>query len=425
MDEDYDRAFCIWHRRSGKDKSLWNMMIKKTLQRVGSYFYVFPFQTQARKVIWEGMDNQGFRFIDHIPRGVIEKKLDKEMKLFLSNGSTIQVVGSDNPDSLRGTNAIGWVFSEYAWQNPIVWDAIASPILNANGGWAVFNTTPQGKNHCYDLFKYAEGSDRWFTQILTYKDTLDEAGSPIISEEDLEEERKRGMNEELIKQEYECSFNANNAGYYYMAYIDKAKTEGRIGQVPYDARYPVDTWWDIGVGDSTAIWFTQSAGKAFHVIDFYQANSYGLEHYANVIRDRGYVIQSVNFPWDVKKSEFGSGRTSFEMAEELFRGIEINVVPKLSIEDGIQAVRSVLPRCYFDEERCREGLNGLMNYRRKYDEKNQEFLNNPIHNFASHPSDGFRYFAVGVSDLPEEKKEHDPLARIKKLRKQRRNWMAA
>lgn len=415
MDGGFDRAFVVWHRRSGKDKAMWNLMVKKALERVGTYFYCFPTYAQGRKALWDAIDNDGFKLLDHIPKILLQGvPSSQEMKIKLVNGSIIQVVGTDDPDRIRGTNAVGWVFSEYAWHNPIVWTAIATPVLRANKGWAAFNTTPFGKNHAHDLFHAAQDSDRWFTQVLSIDDTQDEQGSPIILLDDLEEERRNGMSEELIQQEFYCDWNANSQGYYYLKYMNEAEQEGRITRVPFTPEIKVDTWWDIGVGDSTAIWFTQIVDKEIHVIDFYQSSSEGLEHYAKYLQSLPYVYGVHNFPHDMAVTEYGTGKSRLEVAEELLPGQNLNIIQKLGLEDGINAVRVVLPRCWFDKNKCEEGLQGLKNYRRLYDDKLREFKQKPVHDFASHPSDAFRYLAVGLT-MPRKSRSSLMARNIKKI----------
>jgi len=208
LDSGIKRAFIVWHRRSGKDKACFNLLIKKSFERVGTYFYFLPEYSQAKKVIWDNIDNDGFRTLDHIPREVIAKKNDSELKITLVNGSIIQLIGADTFDkSGVGTNPIGVVFSEFPITRPDIWGYVR-PILLANGGWAVFNGTPRGQNHAFTLLEMAKGSDDWFTQVLTVDDTH------IISHEQIEQERAEGMPQQLIDQEYYCKFIENATSFF-------------------------------------------------------------------------------------------------------------------------------------------------------------------------------------------------------------------
>lgn len=391
MDSGYKRAVVVWHRRAGKDKTLINLTIKKMLERVGSYYYFFPTYNQGRKILWEGMDRGGMAFLNHIPQSLIVKKNDSEMKIELKNGSILRVIGTDNIDSIVGSNPVGCVFSEYALQDPLAWDYIR-PILAENGGWAIFNFTPRGENHGYDIYNLALGSsDNWFCQMLTVDDT------GVISKEVLEQERQeiiaKDGNDALFSQEYYCNFKVPIAGAYYAKQIIDANNDGRICDLPVDRTKPVDTWWDIGVGDSTAIWFTQDIGNYVHVIDFYDFNNVGLEHYIKVLQDKKYIYGNHYAPHDIEVKEFGTGKTRLETARSL--GINFKVVRKLPIDDGINAVRNSFNLYKFDEKRCRKGLNALKGYHKEYDEINKVYRNKPKHDWCSHPADAFRYFAVG------------------------------
>lgn len=209
MDNGYKRAFLVWHRRAGKDKECFNFMVKKAFERVGTYFYFLPEYAQAKKVIWDNIDNDGFRMLDHIPKEVVKSINKTELKIDLVNGSVIQLLGADTFDkSGVGTNPVGVVFSEYPINRPEIWGFVR-PILKVNGGWAVFNGTPRGQNHAYELLKMAEGlPETWFTQILTVEDTN------VLSKEDIDQERAEGMPQDLIDQEYYCKFIENATNFF-------------------------------------------------------------------------------------------------------------------------------------------------------------------------------------------------------------------
>lgn len=396
MDSGYTRALTVWHRRAGKDKSLWNLIIKKAFDRVGVYYYFFPTYSQGRKVIWDGIDRDGFRFLDHIPAEVRAATNATEMKIELANGSIIQIIGTDKYDSIMGTNPVGCVFSEYSLQNPAAWDFIR-PILRENGGWAVFNYTPRGKNHGHKLYQMACRNDDWYTQLLTVDDTT------VLTAADINAERDAGMSEDMIQQEFYCSFDAAIQGAYYGDQIRLAHKEGRITNVPWEATLPVQTWWDLGVGDATAIWFTQSVGKEIRFIDYEEHSGEGLPFYAKLLSEKPYTYNEHWAPHDIRVRELGSGRSRIDQAADL--GIHFNIVPNISIDDGIQAARSLFNRCWFDQTRCELGINALSSYRKEYDEKNQTYKVRPVHDWASHCGDAFRYFAVGFQEpqkfLPE------------------------
>lgn len=385
LDRGVKRAICIWHRRAGKDLTLVNLLVKEAFKRVGTYFYLFPTYSQGRKIIWNGINGEGMRFLDYIPKEIIKKKLDQEMFVELKNGSIIQIIGTDDIDRIVGTNPVGCVFSEYSLQNPKGWELLR-PILAENGGWAVFNYTPRGKNHGYDLYQMAKDNSNWFTQVLTVDDTK------AISDEAIEEERLSGMDEDLVQQEFYCSFNAAIQGAYYSKQIKQAEDENRITRVPYVETIPVNTVWDLGVGDSTAIWFTQLVGDEIRIIDYYEASGEGLPYYAKVLQERGYVYAQHWSPHDIQVREMGSGVSRIETARGL--GISFQITKNIGIDDGINAARNIFSRCWFDKDKTKQGLNALINYHKEYDERRKEYKNTPFHDWSSHASDAFRYLAV-------------------------------
>jgi hypothetical protein len=250
------RAVLVWHRRAGKEKACWNFMISQAVRKVGTYYYFFPSFAQGRKVLWDFIDKDGYRVLDHLPKELVAGNANTtEMKIRLKNGSLIQIIGTNNIDSIVGTNPIGCVFSEYSLQDPTAWTLIR-PILAENGGWAVFNFTPRGQNHGKELYDMAKDNKAWFCQMLTVEDTFREKDIPVITKQDIEAERKSGMSEDYIQQEFYCSFTLGIEGSYYAKYMQNARDEDRIGKVPYAKQSRVYTAWDIGYGDSTAIIFS-------------------------------------------------------------------------------------------------------------------------------------------------------------------------
>jgi intein/homing endonuclease len=377
----YRKIFCVWHRRAGKDKTLINLCVKEMLKEVGNYFYIFPTYAQGRKILWNGIDKNGFKFINHIPEAIRKKTDNTEMFIELINGSTFQVIGSDRIDSIVGTNPRGIVYSEYSLQNPLVREYM-SPILAENGGWEVYNTTPRGENHAFELYSTAKNLPDWFCQILTIEDTKREDGSPVVDMKVIEDLRKSGMSEDLIQQEFYCSFSASASGAYFSNQIRLATEENRFTKIPYEEKLPVCTFWDIGVGDSTAIWFAQFVGKEIRLIDYYENSGEGLTHYIKYLQSKPYIYKDHYAPHDIEVREFTSGRARIDIAKDL--GIRFKIAPKLSIEDGIEAVRLIFSRCYFDDTNCKQGIRALRNYHKDFDETNQTYRTSPVHDWSSH-----------------------------------------
>ena len=389
MSSSYKRAILIWHRRAGKEKTCFNILAKKSVESVGTYFYIFPEFSQGRKILWDGIDKNGFKFIDHIPRELVQSKNSSEMKMTLINGSVIQVIGSNNVDSIVGTNPIGCVFSEYSLQDPTAWQLIR-PILVENGGWAIFNGTPRGSNHFHDLYKMAEVNDDWFTQLLTVEDT------GVISLNDIQKERDAGMSEDFIQQEFYCSFTLGISGSYYAKYIQEAKDDDRVGNVPPDTQKRVFTSWDLGYGDSTAIIFYQIIGQEVHIIDYYENHGEGLAHYAQVLKEKPYIYESHYAPHDIESKNFSSGLSAREVGHEL--GIKFITLPtlKLRLEDGIEAVRGIFPRIWIDTANCSQLIKCIENYRKVFDPRLEVYKDRPLHDKYSHGADSLRYMALAV-----------------------------
>lgn len=395
MDSGLRRAICVWHRRAGKDLTFLNFMIKRMFERVGQYYYYFPTMAQGRKILWDGINKDGFKFMDYFPRELIDKKNDQEMKIKLINGSIFTIIGTDRLEVV-GPNPVGCVFSEYSLQNPSGWDYIR-PILAQNEGWAVFNFTPRGRNDAYRLYINNKHNAKWFVELLTVNDTN------AVSLDAIEDERRSGMSDDMIEQEFYCSFSLGAEGSYYAKLISKVRDEGRICNVPYDEAVAIHTFWDIGVSDSTAIWFVQFVGQEIHILDYYENHGYGLKHYFDVINDRrinGHYTYGRHFgPHDIEARHFETGLSTIETARRM--SLNFEVVPVERIMAGIEQVRGLLSRCWFDEERCERkkyhqhsGIECLENYRRQLHDKEKVYSDNPLHDWSSHAADAFRYMAM-------------------------------
>ena len=386
--KDYKRVIAILPRRAGKDIVAFNLAIRQCLKKVCVVFYIFPTYAQAKKVIWDSVTNDGKRFLDFIPPTLVESMNSQEMKIRFRNGSLMQLVGSDNFDSLMGSNPAACIFSEYALQDPRAY-ALIRPILTANDGWALFISTPRGKNNLYELYEIAKNSPDWFAYKLSVDDTRHIPYSAI------EKERAEGvMSEDLIQQEYYCSFTQGVEGAYYAKYLDRMRVNTQIGPVPWESAFKVHTAWDIGVRDSTTIIFFQTIGQTVKIIDCYENSKQGLEHYVNVLREKPYSYGTHIGPHDISVKEWGSGMTRIEKAAQL--GIEFTVASSISIQDGIEAVRSALSKIWIDDKKCAPLLKALENYRQEYDSKKKVYKTVPLHDWSSHFADCMRYLCISL-----------------------------
>jgi phage terminase large subunit len=389
------RAIAIWPRRHGKDDLALHYTACAAHERVGVYWHLLPQQNQARKAIWDAVNpHTGRRRIDDaFPRELRETTREQDMMIRLKCGSSWQVIGSDNYDALVGTPPIGVVFSEWALSNPQAWSLIR-PILAENGGWAIFITTPRGRNHAHRMLEMAQGSDEWFAEKLTATDT------GVFSEETLRNElaeliSERGEEdgEAIYQQEYMTSFSAGLPGAYYAKIIDKMDQAGQITAVPHNPQRPVHTAWDLGSNDATAIWFVQKHGTGWAVIDYLAGTSAKIDYYVQEVLKKPYTYGEHLMPHDAdSETMLGSVKAS---AETL--GLKgVRVVPRTeSVVNDINEVRQILPICYFDKEKTAAGVDALRSYRRVWDEKLHAYRNTPLHDWASDPSDAFRTFAMG------------------------------
>jgi hypothetical protein len=395
IDDKKKRAIYVWHRRAGKDLLALNRILYSAMfEAVGTYWHIFPSYAQGAKSVWQETNSEGRKYIDYIPQELIAKKNEKELKITLKNGSIYQIVGSDNPDSLRGAGIKGAVFSEYAEQDPRAWGTI-QPMLLENNGWAMFNFTPKGQNHAYELYKMAQKMPEvWHSEIKTAEET------GVFTQEQLEQVRAEILSEgktlDFFNQEFLCSFNNPIEGAYYSKIIDDLDKQGRIGDYPHNPALPVFTFWDLGIGDATTIWFAQFVGNEIRIIDYIEDNNRGLASYIKEVKDKTYVYEQHYAPHDIQIREFSNGKSRLETAYEL--GLRFMIAPKLSIDDGIDAVRSILPKCFFNEATTRRGLLTLKNYKKEFDNKNNTFKLQPKHDWASHGADAFRYLAVSYRE---------------------------
>lgn len=398
MDSGLKRAVLVHHRRAGKDLMCFNFMIRQAIMKPDVYWYLFPLFTQARKAVWEGRTEGGVQYLSCIPKQLITNIRDDRMYIGLKNGSIIRFVGSD-VDSLVGASPKGIVLSEYSLVAPDVWGKIEPMILEKNG-WAVFNGTPRGsENHFYDMYKMAKKNPKWFCSLVSIKE------SNVLSEEQIQEIREEGTKtEEDIQQEYYCSFKGTMSGSYYADWINLLEEKGQITTLEYNPMLSTYTAWDLGMGDSTAIWIYQiDNSKQVRLIDYYESSGEGLEHYINVLRRKPYEYHAHYAPHDISVRELGTGKSRLEIAQE--KGLRFRIVPKIPRQDGIEYVRTLFKRCWFDQKKCEQGIKGLRNYRKKYDEIRRCFSDAPLHDFSSHCFAGntkllTRYGMYEISKLP-------------------------
>lgn len=394
------RADVAAHRRWGKDDVALNFTAVKAMQRVGTYWHMLPEASQARKVIWEAVNpHTGRKRIDDaFPASIRAGARHSDMVIPLINGSMWQVVGSDNYDSLVGATPVGIVFSEWSLAKPDAWTFLR-PILAENGGWALFLWTPRGRNHATRAFESRERDPTWFTMRSPATKTS------VFTPEQLEREKadliaETGSAEEgeaRFASEYMVDFDAAAPGAYYSSLIGKAREEGRITRVPYDPQLKVDTAWDLGIDDYTAIWFFQRVGREVRAIDYYETSGEGLQSIVkNALGARPYVYGAHHLPHDVMVRELGAGgRSRFETLTGL--GVHpISVGVAMDPEDRINAGRGMIPLTWFDEEKCAAGLDRLRQYRKRWNKATRSYMG-PLHDENSHGADAWGEYAANSS----------------------------
>lgn len=373
----------VAHRRAGKTVADINeLVIGSTKCQLPNprFAYVAPQLNQAKDIAWT--------YLKEYTAFLSPKINESELWVELPGGARIRIYGADNPDRLRGIYLDGVVLDEFGDMDPTIWSQVIRPALSDRKGWACFIGTPKGKNTFHKLWVEAEDNPDWTRLMLRASET------GLLDQKELSDARKM-MSDDEYAQEYECSFDAAVRGAYYAKELNEAENgePPRLTNVPYDPRLQVHTAWDLGVADSTVIWFYQVVGRETRVIDVLKGEGVGLDWYARKLQERNYLYGTHYLPHDVEVRELGTGKSRKEVLEGL--GVRVTVCPNIPIADGIQAVRMLLPTCWFDKAKCKEGIEALRMYRRDYDDKRQEFRQHPLHDWTSHYADAFRYFAVG------------------------------
>ncbi len=386
------KLLVVMPRRAGKDITLWNLAIRQCLQRVCLVFYCLQTYGQARKAIWDAIAIDGTKFLDYIPKELIERVNSSEMKIVFKNGSILQCIGADSYNTaLVGTNPYAIIFSEYSrYADGSKAYEFARPILAANGGWFVAASTPFGKNHFFQLFKVAQELPDWH---VIYKKTSE---IKHIPEEVLAQEKAQ-MDPGLYEQEYEVSFDRGIEGSYYGKYLERLRQANQIGPVPWENGLLVYTAWDIGVNDATSIVFFQVVGDGtvIRIIDYYTNNNVGIDHYAKILQDKPYRYGKHFAPFDIKVREWGGGAvTRYERARQL--DVKFEVLDQISLHDGIENVWSSFNKFWIDEGNCRSLLDSLENYRREWDEAKQMYKGSPVRSWANHGADCVRYMCQAI-----------------------------
>ena len=375
-------ACLVAHRRAGKTVAAINDIIKRAIIGSGlaQYAYIAPFRSQAKRVAWD--------YLKHYAAPITKSTNEADLMVELITGAKIMLFGSDNADSMRGLGFNGVYLDEYGDFKPSVWGNVIRPTLSDRLGWAVFGGTPKGKNQFYDIYKVSQVKPDWF---LT---RLPASLSKLLPDLELRAAKEQ-LSDDQYDQEYECSFDAAILGAYWGLEMRQVEEDGRIRDLVFEPESPVFTAWDLGYRDDTAIWFYQVVRNEIRVMDYYAVSGASIEEIAQVVINKGYRYTKHYLPHDARAKTLASGGKSIleQLAAHLGGMSKLAIVPDIGVQDGIQAVRMVLPKCYFDPV-CDEGLEALKQYQREYDEDKKAFRQNPRHDWCSHPADAFRMLAV-------------------------------
>jgi hypothetical protein len=363
-----------------------NDLIKATLTCSNPnprFAYISPYFAQSKDVAWGYLK----QFTAPIP-GV--QTNESELRVDLPNGGRVRLYGADNYDRLRGIYLDGVVLDEFADMDPRAWSEVLRPALSDRQGWAAFIGTPKGRNAFWEVYERAKSSDDWFDLRLRASET------GLIADDELAALRAE-MSEDEYAREMETSFDAAVEGSYYARLLTEAENDKprRISRVPHDPGLEVHAAWDLGIGDSTAIWLAQFAGREIRLIDYIENNGEALDWYARMLRERPYTYAPLILPHDAQARELGTGKSRTEMLEGL--GFKTRIAPRLGVEDGIEAVRRMLPRTWIDEDKCAVGLAAVRDYREKIDQKRRVSLG-PLHDWTSHAADALRYLMTAYEE---------------------------
>lgn len=350
------------------------------------YAYIAPFYSQAKQAAWD--------YLKQHTRNLAVKVSESELSVELPNGARVRLYGADNPDALRGIYLDGVVLDEYADMRPSVWGEIIRPLLADRRGWAVFIGTPKGKNAFYELWKAAQADPEWYSLTLKASET------GLLEAEELTSARKT-MTEEQYEQEFECSFDAAILGAIYVKDLAIARRAGRIGRVPYEPSKLVNTAWDIGQGDPTAIWFYQWVRQELHVIDYYEASGEKLPHYAALLKSKDYAYDTHWLPHDAEHDHVEAEKTFKGGLQS--HGFKALCIPLTPLDQQINQGRLAVAKAYFDEKNCGPGLEALAAYQWDFNKTMNEFKTKPIHNWASHAASAWQGLAMSLKNEQKPK----------------------
>ena len=407
----FKRCLLVWHRRAGKDWALLNKIAELLLVEMWDtpttcVYLAGNSKKHGASITWDNKTNDGLSYLDAFPPELIKRKDDRDFTIEFKNGSVFKVMTTLDKNSARGLNPKIVVFSEYDFidNGPYIWTSVILPIIQMNGGMAIFATTPDGAKQTYQLYTKNYENPRWFVEIRDCEHTLHN-GQRILTDAMIEELREDGMTDQKVQQEFYCDFFSESEGTFYEKQFREIRQQGRAaGRIPYDPALPVHTFWDLGIDDPMAVWFAQvDYTRNWRWIDYFQTSDQSLTECVGIINKKPYLYGHHIAPHDIKSRDLVTGQSRLERMLQL--GFRFSCAPKLAFKDGIDAARVLLTRSHFDSANCGDGLEALKHYKKKESPTpdplgNTQYTGEPVHDWCSHGSDAFRMAAI-VRDFIE------------------------
>lgn len=410
----FNEYYIAWHRRAGKDELILHYTVQQMMQRVGAYLHTLPLKNEARDALWEGVNSHTGkrRIYDAFPKELIAHEDNVDMRITLVNGSTWRLGGSDHYDNLLGAGYVNIVFSEAALCDPMAFSYL-EPMTKETRGKMVFISSVRGRNHFHQSFMNGVGNPKTYTELLSAVET------GVFTPEELEAVRlgliaRHGENigETMFRQEYLSDWNASSTGAVFSREIADLYAEKRACPISHDKRYPVYTFWDLGVGHPTVILFVQEIGNRLHLIDWHADTRLGVSHYADVIKNKPYVYAKHYAPHDIANVEWSTGVSRLE--EAMRYGIKFERLPRLSKQEQISAAVAMFSRLYVNvidkpdkepKDDCEFILTQLQDYRFNFNKKTRVVSDKIQQNEATDYGDAFLYMALGMQQQPISIKE--------------------
>ncbi len=392
----------IIHRRAGKDVGCMDAFVLRAMKRVGTHIYLLPLQLQARQVIWKGMDFDGKPFMSAVPDILVAKRNEARMEIELINGSRMVFGGSNNFNGMMGTNPVTIIYSEYSLHNPLARQYL-NPILVQNGGLEILQFTPRGKNHGFETMEAVRDNPKYLIQHLSVEQTFKNNGERVITVEQIEDARRRGMSDEMIRQEFYVDFDVGNLGSYFTREMADLEREGRIAIIPPNPNLPLHSVWDLGGTDATAGWLFQVDGQYINLLAILHDSGQGLKYYLDLAektrQQMGLQWGNHFMPHDVKQGHQGWESTESRINMARKHGWHFQVTQRVNFEDGIESLRYIFPKLRIHKVNCQIGIRAMREYQREYDEVKACYKPKPLDNWATHIVDALRYLGVNYRRL--------------------------